>query len=36
MIHDFDDFCLWTYVVVYDIWQRLAWLFRRGARARLQ
>lgn len=29
MIHDFDDFCLWTYVVVDDIWQRIAWLFRR-------
>jgi hypothetical protein len=29
MIHDFDDFCLWTYVVVDEIWQRMAWLFRR-------
>jgi hypothetical protein len=29
MIHDFDDFCLWTYVIVDDIWQRIAWLFRR-------
>jgi len=29
MIHDFDDFCLWTYVVVDDIWQRIAWLFVR-------
>lgn len=29
MIHDFDDFCLWTYVLVDDIWQRVAWLFRR-------
>lgn len=29
MIHDFDDFCLWTYVVVDDIWQQLAWWFRR-------
>jgi hypothetical protein len=29
MIHDFDDFCLWMYVVVDDIWQRIAWLFGR-------
>jgi IS5 family transposase len=29
MIHDFDDFCLWMYVVVDEIWQRTAWLFRR-------
>jgi hypothetical protein len=29
MIHDFDDFCLWTYVVVDEIWQRMTWLFRR-------
>ena len=29
MIHDFDDFCLWMYVVVDDIWQEVAWLFQR-------
>lgn len=29
MIHDFDDFCLWMYVVVDDIWQDLAYLFGR-------
>jgi Transposase DDE domain len=29
MIRDFDDFCLWTYVVVDELWQRLAPLFRR-------
>ncbi len=29
MIHDFDDFCLWMYVVVDDIWQEVAWLFDR-------
>lgn len=29
MIHDFDDFCLWMYVVVDDIWQRIAGLFVR-------
>jgi hypothetical protein len=29
MIHDFDDFCLWMYVVVDDMWQGLAGLFRR-------
>lgn len=29
MIHDFDDFCLWTYTIVDDIWLRIAWLFRR-------
>lgn len=29
MIHDFDDFCLWMYVVVDDIWQSIAWLFKR-------
>jgi IS5 family transposase len=29
MIHDFDDFCLWMYVTVDDIWQRIAWLFSR-------
>ncbi len=29
MIDDFDDFCFWTYVVVDEVWQRLAPLFRR-------
>jgi transposase len=29
MIDDFDDFCLWTYVVVDEIWQQIAPLFRR-------
>jgi hypothetical protein len=29
MIADFADFCLWTYVVVDDIWQQVASLFRR-------
>lgn len=29
MIRDFDDFCLWTYVVIDEIWQQLAPLFRR-------
>jgi transposase len=29
MIDEFDDFCLWTYVVVDEVWQRIAPLFRR-------
>ncbi|MGI8913879.1 MAG: hypothetical protein ACR2JY_08910 [Chloroflexota bacterium] len=29
MLDDFDDFCLWTSVVVDEIWQRIAPLFRR-------
>ena len=29
MISDFADFCLWTYVVVDDIWDRIAPFFRR-------
>lgn len=29
MITDFRDFCLWSYVVVDDIWQHIAPLFRR-------
>ena len=24
MITDFDDFCLWVYVIVDDIWQQMA------------
>lgn len=28
-ITDFDDFCLWTYTIVDDFWQRFAPLFRR-------
>jgi hypothetical protein len=30
MINDFDDFCTWMYVVVDDIWQQIAPLFRRS------
>ncbi len=29
MITEFEDFCLWVYVVVDDIWKRLGPLFRR-------
>src|SRR5215510_9189983 len=29
MIDSFDDFCLWMYVMVDDIWQQIAPLFRR-------
>jgi transposase len=29
MIADFEDFCVWTYVLVDDIWSRIACLFRR-------
>jgi hypothetical protein len=29
MIADFDGFCTWMYVVVDDIWQRIALLFQR-------
>jgi hypothetical protein len=29
MIHDFDDFCTWMYVMVDDIWQQIAPLFKR-------
>lgn len=29
MIADFDDFCLWMYVVIDDLWQQLAPLFSR-------
>jgi hypothetical protein len=29
MISDFDDFCLWTYTIVDDLWARLAPLFKR-------
>lgn len=29
MIADFDDFCLWMYVVIDDIWARLAPVFAR-------
>ena len=29
MINDFSDFCLWMYVLVDDIWQQIASLFRR-------
>lgn len=33
MIEDFDDFCLWMYVVVDDLWQAIAPLFKRPGRA---
>src|SRR5258708_38410612 len=29
MIENFDDFCLWMYVMVDDIWQQIAPLFKR-------
>jgi len=29
MIEDFDDFCLWMYVIVDDIWREIAPLFKR-------
>jgi hypothetical protein len=29
MIRDFDDFCLWTYTVVDDMWRNLARWFKR-------
>jgi hypothetical protein len=29
MIEDFDDFCLWMYVVIDDVWQTIAPLFKR-------
>ena len=29
MINDFPDFCLWMYIIVDDIWQQIAPLFRR-------
>lgn len=29
MIADFDDFCVWMYVVIDEIWQQLAPVFRR-------
>jgi Transposase DDE domain len=29
MIEDFDDFCLWMYVIVDDLWQEMAPLFKR-------
>jgi hypothetical protein len=29
MINDFDDFCTWTYVVIDDIWQKIAPFFKR-------
>ena len=33
MIHDFDDFCAWMYVVVDDIWRPAAWLSKRPGAA---
>jgi hypothetical protein len=29
MIEDFDDFCLWMYVIVDDVWQEIKPLFKR-------
>ena len=29
MIENFDDFCLWMYVMVDDIWQQIGGLFKR-------
>jgi hypothetical protein len=29
MINDFDEFCLWMYILVDDIWQQIAPLFNR-------
>lgn len=29
MIEDFDDFCLWMYVLIDDLWQEIAPLFKR-------
>ncbi len=29
MITDFDDFCLWMYAIVDDVWQQIAPLFKR-------
>jgi hypothetical protein len=29
MIDDFDDFCLWMYVMVDDVWQQISPLFKR-------
>ncbi len=29
MIHDFDDFSLWAYAIVDDIWLQIVWLFKR-------
>ena len=29
MIDSFDDFCLWVYVMVDDIWQQIEPLFKR-------
>jgi hypothetical protein len=29
MITDFDDFCIWVYVIVDDIWEEMAPLFKR-------
>jgi hypothetical protein len=29
MIEDFDDFCLWMYVIVDDVWREIAPMFKR-------
>src|SRR5262245_61190267 len=33
MIENFDDFCLWTYAMVDDIWRQIAMLFKRPGTA---
>ena len=33
MINDFDDFCTWMYVIIDDIWQQIAPLFKRSGPA---
>ena len=35
MINDFEDFCLWMYVIVDDIWQQIAPFFKRPGPAPL-
>ena len=33
MIESFDDFCLWIYVMVDDVWQQIEPLFKRPVEA---
>ena len=35
MIEDFDDFCLWMYVLIDDVWQQIGPLFKRPGPANL-
>lgn len=30
MIDNFDDICLWMYVIVDDLWQQISPLFKRS------